>query len=80
MITSYEIFVPILMGSGAALRTGLKVKQMGLKKVLLVYDKGLKDVGIADTIAESLKNAGIEIVVYDKVLPDPPDTMVEEGA
>lgn len=80
MITSYEIFVPILMGSGAALRTGLKVKQMGLKKVLLVYDKGLKDVGIADIIAESLKNAGIEIVVYDKVLPDPPDTMVEEGA
>lgn len=80
MITSYEIFVPTLMGSGASLRTGLKVKQMGLKKVLLVYDKGLKDVGIADIIADNLKNAGIEIVIYDKVLPDPPDTMVEEGA
>lgn len=80
MITSYEIFVPTLMGSGASLRTGLKVKQMGLKKILLVYDKGLKDVGIADIIADNLKNAGIEIVIYDKVLPDPPDTMVEEGA
>lgn len=80
MITSYEIFVPILMGSGASLRTGLKVRQLGCKKVLFVYDKGLKDVGIADIISDNLKNAGIEIVIFDKVLPDPPDYMVEEGA
>lgn len=80
MITSYEIFVPMLMGSGASLRTGLKVRQLGCKKVLFVYDKGLKDVGIADVIADNLKNAGIEIVIFDKVLPDPPDYMVEEGA
>lgn len=80
MITSYEIFVPTTMGSGASLRTGLKVKQLGLRKVLVVYDKGVKDVGIADLIIENLKNAGVEIVIYDKVLPDPPDYLVEEGA
>ena len=80
MITSYNIFVPAIMGSGASLRTGLKVRELGCKKVLVVYDKGLKDVGIADAIIENIQNAGIETVCFDKVLPDPPDTIIEEAA
>ena len=53
---------------------------MGCKKVLVIYDKGLKDVGIADTIVENLQNSGIATIVFDKVLPDPPDTVIEEAA
>lgn len=80
MITSYDIFVPVIMGSGSSLRTGLKVRELGCKKVLVVYDKGLKDVGIAGTIVENIQNAGIETVIFDGVLPDPPDTMIEQAA
>lgn len=80
MITSYEVFVPVIMGGGASLRTGLKVRELGCKKVLVVYDKGLKDAGIAGTIVENIQNAGIETVCFDGVLPDPPDTMVEGAA
>lgn len=80
MITAYEIFVPAVMGSGASLRTGLKVRELGCRKVMVVYDKGLKTAGIADTIVENIENAGIETVCFDGVLPDPPDTMVEEAA
>ncbi|GAV22928.1 iron-containing alcohol dehydrogenase [Carboxydothermus pertinax] len=80
MITSFNIFVPLLMGSGSSLRTGLKVRELGCRKVMVVYDKGIKEVGIADQIIENLQNAGIETVLFDGVLPDPPDTMVEEAA
>lgn len=80
MITSYSVFVPAIMGSGASLQTGIRAKRLGCKKVMVVYDKGLKDVGIADTIVENLQNSGIQTVIFDKVLPDPPDTVVEEGA
>ncbi|MFZ5643393.1 MAG: iron-containing alcohol dehydrogenase [Bacillota bacterium] len=80
MITSYEIFVPTVMGSGASLRTGLEVRQLGCKKVLVVYDKGLKAAGIADTIVENIENAGVKTICFDGVLPDPPDTMMEEAA
>jgi len=80
MITSYNVFVPVIMGSGASLRTGLKVRELGCKKVMVVYDKGLKATGIPDTIVENIKNAGIDTVCFDGVLPDPPDTMVEEAA
>lgn len=80
MITSYNVFVPAIMGSGASLRTGLKVQELGCKKVLVVYDKGIKDVGIADKIVQNIHNASIETICFDDVVPDPPDTMVEEAA
>jgi len=80
MITSYNVFVPVIMGSGASLRTGLKVRELGCKKVMVVYDKGLKATGITDTIVKNIRNAGVETVCFDGVLPDPPDTMVEEAA
>jgi len=79
MITSFHVFVPALMGSGASFRTGIKVREMGCKKVLVVYDKGLKAAGIADPIVENLHSAGIETVCFDGVLPDPPDTVVEDA-
>ena len=80
MITSYEVYVPVVMGSGASLRTGLKVRELGCKKVLVVYDKGLKAIGIADTIVENIQNAGIKTICYDGVIPDPTDTLIEEAA
>lgn len=80
MITAYNVFVPALMGSGASLRTGLKVRELGCRKALVVYDQGLKATGIADTVLENLRNAGVECVIFDGVLPDPPDTVVEAAA
>lgn len=80
MITSFSVFVPVLMGSGASLRTGLKVRELGCRKVLVIYDKGIEDAGIASPIVENLQNAGTETVCFDGVLPDPPDTMVEDAA
>jgi len=80
MITSYGVFVPTVMGSGTSLRTGLKIRELGCRKVLVVFDKGLKAVGIADTIVENIQNAGIETICFDGVLSDPPDTMIEEAA
>lgn len=80
MITSFNIFVPALMGSGSSLRTGLKVRDLGCEKVLVVYDKGIEDVGIASPIIENIQNAGVKTVCFDKVVPDPPDTMIEEAA
>lgn len=80
MITVYEIFVPMIMGEGASLRTGLKVRELGCQKVMVVYDKGIKDAGIAVKIVDNLENAGIKTVCFEDVVPDPPDTMIEKAA
>ncbi|SMP45632.1 iron-containing alcohol dehydrogenase [Anoxynatronum buryatiense] len=80
MITTYDVFVPMLMGGGASLRTGLKVRELGCQKVLVVYDQGIKEVGIAGKIEENIRNAGVETVCFEDVVPDPPDKMIEEAA
>lgn len=80
MITSFDVFVPALMGSGSSYRTGLKVRELGCSKVLVVHGTGMKKSGIADHILGNLHNAGVETVVFDGVLPDPTDTLIEEGA
>lgn len=70
---------PILFGPGVARLTGEKLKEFGIKKVLVVYDKGIKDAGIVDKILGYIHAAGIETVCYDGVLPDPPDYIAEEA-
>ena len=80
MITFFNRTVPILFGPGAALRTGLKVKQLGVHKVFCVYDRGIKDAGIAGLVVDNLKAAGLQVVSYDGVKEDPPDTMINEAA
>lgn len=70
---------PILFGRGTSKETGEHLKRFGCTKVLVVFDKGVKDAGIADKILDSIHAAGIETVCYDKVLPDPPDWSVDEA-
>jgi alcohol dehydrogenase len=71
---------PVLFGEGTSLQTGERLKALGCKKVLAVYDKGVKQAGITEKIIESIKEQGIEVAVFDGVKADPPDTMIDEGA
>lgn len=70
---------PILFGTGTSVETGNRLKGFGCSKVLVVYDKGIKDSGIAERILAHIHAAGIETVCYDGVLPDPPDWSVDEA-
>jgi len=64
MITSFQEFVPLIMGNGASLRTGIKVKEMGCRKVLLVHGQGMKKSGIADNILGRKKQAIFTLLDY----------------
>lgn len=70
----------VLSGVGTVSKIGEVVTESGYSKAFVVYDKGIKDSGIADKVVQFLKDAGIETVTFDKVLPDPPDNIVEEAA
>ncbi|NLB30027.1 MAG: iron-containing alcohol dehydrogenase [Clostridiales bacterium] len=70
---------PILFGNGASAETGARLKSLGCKKALVVFDTGVKNAGIVDKILDSLKSAGLETVLFDGVLADPPDWSVEKA-
>ena len=78
LITNYKSFVPMVMGPGAASRTGVEARALGITKALFVYDKQLPS-KCTDVIESSLNSEGIEYVIFTDVLPDAPDFIVEKG-
>lgn len=78
MAFQYNQLVPVLFGNGAINQLGEKVKELGCKKVICVYDGGVKAAGIAPKAEQSLKDAGVDYVVYDKITADPTDVLVNE--
>jgi len=52
----------------------------GLKKIMIVYDGGVKAAGIADRVIEQVTKAGVDYVIFDGVIPNPTNTVVEEAS
>jgi alcohol dehydrogenase class IV len=79
---NFQFGIPsfVTFGEGCTDGIGEMVQGLGGKRVFCVYDKGVKSAGIVDGIVDKMKSAGIEVIEYDKVLPNPPDTLVEEAA
>jgi alcohol dehydrogenase len=79
---AFEFFVKsdIVFGRDSVKELPKVVQGYQAKKVMLVYDAGVKVAGIADKVLKSLKKAGVEIVIFDKVISNPTNQVVEEAA
>jgi len=66
-------------GQGSTEQLCAHVSRLGHKKVLLITDKILVDLGLADKVRVAIEAHQGELVIYDGVLPDPTVTMVNEG-
>ncbi|MBF0226919.1 MAG: iron-containing alcohol dehydrogenase [Desulfobacterales bacterium] len=72
--------VPILLtGAGSVKKLAEKIKQKKLKNVLVVSDKVLMNLKIANGFLESLKQNGINYTIFDDVQPNPTIENVENG-
>lgn len=69
----------VIFGEGASQGTGEKLKDFGITKLLCVYDKGIKAAGLVDTIIQNVQAEGIKVIEFGEVLPDPPDTIVDQA-
>lgn len=78
----YDFFVKsdIVFGCGAIKRLPDILREYNAKKVMLVYDGGVKAAGIADIVLAEMKKAGVEIVIFDGVIPNPTNEVVETAA
>lgn len=76
----FNIPSTVLFGSGISQAAGEEAKKLGIRKALVVVDPALKTLGIADKIEVSLLKESVAYVVFDRVEPNPSDTIVEQGA
>lgn len=67
------------VGEGSSLKLCEAVDQFDVRKVLIVTDAMLCELGLIDPLQKALSDVGVESVVYQGVTPDPVWTVVEEG-
>lgn len=72
--------VKVLTGEGSVYQLGELLEEAGYKKPFFVCGNSMKKNGVLDKIYEGLDAKKIEHVEYNKVQPDPPSEIVDEGA
>src|SRR5699024_7713935 len=77
---TFEVPTTIKHGIGSIKNDGEEVKQLGANKVLLVTDPGIYQAGVTKPVEESLQDAGVEIVLFNKVEPNPAVRLINEGS
>lgn len=60
---------PKILKSEAEVVSVLKDREK--KSVLLVTDKGIRSLGLVDTLEKTIKNSKINIVIFDETVPNP---------
>ena len=81
MITTIGIPNKLIFGPGAINQLGGEAKALGKKRLMIVTYPDIRKVGILDKVLNLLDKAGItNPIVFEKVMPNPRVTMIDEGA
>lgn len=80
MVSNFFVSSNIMFGKESVKELPAMLKQYGAVNVMIVYDNGVKMAGIADQVLETLKEVDVNVVIFDKVLPNPTNELVEEAA
>ncbi|MFX0067878.1 MAG: iron-containing alcohol dehydrogenase [Promethearchaeota archaeon] len=82
MIEPFNFTLPIHIefGRGVSRKVGELAKSMKAKRVLIITDKGVIKAGLIKGITESLDAKSFEYDIFDEVIPNPTDVVVEKAA
>src|SRR5579862_2551604 len=69
----------VVFGAGTLSRLGELARELGESRVLLVTDPGLEAVGHPQRALQSLRDAGLQVFLFDEVEPNPTDRHVQAG-
>jgi choline dehydrogenase len=79
-LRSFEVPTVVKHAPGALAHLADEVKALGVKRPMLVTDKGLVSAGLVDEPIKALKAGGVDHVLFDEVVANPPIALVDHGA
>jgi alcohol dehydrogenase len=71
--------VKLVFAPGCVNDLGTLLHEKGFTRALIVCDPGTVAAGLVAKVEQSLASAGLEAIVYDRVMPEPIHTVPEEG-
>src|SRR5215207_9978911 len=75
----FECPTRVFYGWGASEQAGERLRELGVTRALVVSDPGVAGAGIVDRIADHIRAAGVEVVLYPGVQPNPTVGNAEAG-
>lgn len=79
-VRSFEIPTVMKHGLGAIRTLADEARALGMKRPLIVTDAGVVAAGLLDRAITPLQAANMDYVTFEKVVPNPPIALVDEGA
>ena len=70
----------VVFGAGALAEAGDHAKALGMKRVAVFTDPGVRRQPYVETVTKSLAAAGVDCAVYDEVKVEPTDRSFQEAA
>ena len=80
MITTFHLPTKLVFGAGSLNQLGAEAKELGRKAIIVTYQSDMLPSGLLDRVVQELKSNGVEPVVFDKIVPNPRASTVDEGA
>ena len=78
-LRSFEVPTVVKHAPGAIVCLADEVKALGSKRPMLVTDKGLVAAGMVAEATESLKAGGVDYLLFDGVIANPPIKLVDDA-
>ncbi|MDQ0243715.1 alcohol dehydrogenase class IV [Bacillus fengqiuensis] len=77
----YKYFMPtrVECGKGISEKTGEMVKELGVDRVLIVTDKGVRAANLLEGIEKSFLAVNLDYEIYDEVEPNPSAETIHRG-
>ncbi len=79
---NFEFYLPteLIFGQGEFGRLGEVARPYGQKALLVTGKSSMKKLGFTDMAIKLCRDAGIEVVLYDDVIPNPTTELIDLGA
>jgi alcohol dehydrogenase class IV len=69
----------VVFGAGASEESGEHLRQLGVTRAFVVCDRFVTESGLGERLEASLRDAGVDAVLYDGVAGEPSETSVHEA-
>jgi alcohol dehydrogenase len=77
---SFELPTKIEYGIGVSRQLADSLKKLGVRSILLVTDKGIRNAGLLEGFVNQLEQEHLSWKIFDEVEPNPKDYNVQKGA
>lgn len=80
MAITFYLPTKLIFGSGSVAELGAEAKKLGKRAMLVTGLQSARKTGLLAKVTRDLENNGLEVFVFDKVMPNPRASVVDEGA